>query len=144
MIHCPDVICTFLLDHFLQHCRTTACHLPIVQAAHAALAAVPSFNHGVPAADPTLASPLQQGMQAQAGACTVSTGHSPMAHMAVSVLTELSHVELLISRLQLRAGQAIQTFAEPDFPRVDGRDPRAVIAFLTAGASSMTDQVGQK
>jgi len=144
MFHCRLEICPSLLEHFLERCQTTACHLPIAQAAQAALAAVPSFDHGFPAAEATLTSPLQQGIQAQAGVHAAPSGHYPTAHMAVSVLTELSQVELLISRSQLRDGQAIQPSAEPDFPRVDGRDPRAVIAFLTAGASSVTDQVGEK
>jgi hypothetical protein len=67
------------------------------------------------------------------------TGSTPADRALVSVLVQLSEAELLLARWQLQDGKA-QAGEEPQFPRVEGRDPGAVIAFLNASAAA-GDQV---
>lgn len=64
----------------------------------------------------------------------------PTARAAASVLVQLSEAELLAARLELQEGKGGKAAVEPEFPRVDGRDPQAVIAYLSAAAAD--GQVG--
>jgi hypothetical protein len=52
------------------------------------------------------------------------------------VLVQLAEAELLTAKLQLQDGLRSNAAVEPDFPKMGGRDPQAVIAFLTAAAAA--------
>jgi hypothetical protein len=53
-----------------------------------------------------------------------------------SVLLQLSQAKLLLAKLQLQAGDRGKAATEPEFPRVEGRNPQAVIAYLSAVANA--------
>lgn len=62
------------------------------------------------------------------------TASTPADRALMSLLVQLSGAELLLARWQLRDGEA-QAVEEQQFPRMEGRDPGAVIAFLSASAA---------
>ena len=127
--------------------------LLLLQAAYTALAALPACSSVVQPAElhsrPPSALPGQLQQQtatlvcdtaAAAGDPSILEASHPAARALASVLVQLSQAELLLARLQLQEGGSSKPAADPEFPRVEGRDPRAVIAFLTAAANSA--QVG--
>jgi hypothetical protein len=67
--------------------------------------------------------------------CQLQDASLPAARAAASVLVQLSGAELLLARLQLQQQRGGRAAAEPEFPRVEGRDPQAVIAYLSAAAA---------
>jgi hypothetical protein len=60
------------------------------------------------------------------------------------VLVQLSQAELLLAQqqLQLQQGNTSDAAAELEFPRVEGRDARAVVAYLSASSLARAGQVG--
>lgn len=108
------------------------------QAAHDALVSVLDFGAEYPQAEPQVQQQQQQSSVVQQLPALLSTINTPTARALISVLVQLSSAETEMGQLQLQRGG--QKEAEPQFPRVEGRDPRAVVAFLTAGD---TQKVGR-
>ena len=127
------------------------CHGSSSQAAHEAVAGIGAAPLGARAASASWSYQYHQQQQLQEpsllGLLEASGPQRsrllmdmPVACAAAAVLSQLSGVELLLARMQLQAGGPSRAAAEPEFPRVEGRDPAAVIAFLTQEASA-TEQV---
>jgi hypothetical protein len=60
----------------------------------------------------------------------------PTARAAAAVLVQLAEAELLTAKLQLQDGFLSNAAVQPEFPKMEGRDPEAVIAFLNATAAA--------
>lgn len=71
-----------------------------------------------------------------AGTPGIPEASHPAVRALASVVLQLSQAELLLAKLQLQAGDRGKAATEPEFPRVEGRNPQAVIAYLSAVANA--------
>lgn len=98
------------------------------------LRSCPNSSPACQRAEPHL--PHEAANASSSGVCQLPDASLPAARTAASVLVQLSGAKLVLARLQLQQGQGGRAAAEPDFPRVEGRNPQAVIIYLSAAAAS--------
>jgi hypothetical protein len=86
------------------------------------------------------AAPVDDAAVVTAAQAAGTPGVPEASHRTVralaSVLLRLSQAELLLAKLQLQEGDRGKAATEAEFPRVQGRNPQAVIAYLSAVANT--------